>query len=180
MTIFTIVSIVIALCGATYTAIAQFASALDVFVTNRSAQTIQSVKTVEELAEVGTKPVLWSKIRLWCAGTAKRGWDYSIFPPVIALLIFSFSIGYEMLDTIGRSDADGPPNPGRVEHYHCWLEFVFWVNAASIAVKILSLVAIWFFAWRQRACQETLQAAKKPKSNITPENPIDRSSPGPT
>lgn len=182
MTIFTIVSIVLALCGATYTALSQITAALTKRVEAWTSDTIQSVKQTEGLARSGTKPIAWSKRRLVLVKLALALWNLSIFPPIIALSWFAFSLAFEVLDTINGPVAASQPTTDSIQHYHGCLKCVIWTNVASLVIKMASFVIIWLIQWFQRSCQTHLQSANPSAlSNILPDSigPLESPKPGP-
>lgn len=188
MTLFTVISIVIATTGVTYTAISQvravlqkrFDSSVEVAGDNRDA--------IVSWYDDTSGHVRWMRVRAWVSEKlAVFFWKFSAVPPIVALGLFSFLVAYKVILTIDLAADGADPNAlvpsdafhptfKTVEFYGVWLKSIIVTDVVSIVVMSFAFIVVEIVRWYGNKVMKIL-GDQKPKNhaNITPPSPAAES-----
>ena len=168
MTIYTIISIVIALSGATFTAIMQFSSVLGERMRRLRKDSTDSLNEIaSRLNDVGTQKRRARRRDRWM-GFWLFIWNISSAPPVLVLLIFSFTVAIIVIRTMSNADSEKVTTDG-VGFYHAWICWVIVVNGCSMVIKVISWLAMEIHNHLQTQCRQTLTEQNPVGQVVTPE-----------
>jgi hypothetical protein len=170
MTLYTIVSIVIALCGATFTAITQFSSFFGVHVSAKRADSANALGFIASQLSDSGRQKKKAKGRDKLIGIFDFIWKTAGFPPVLILLVFAFRVAFRVLGGLGQPESTAITDDA-VNYYRAWLWWVIWIDLASLGLKIIALLIVEGLAYLQHQCRQTLVEKMPVGQTITPELP---------
>jgi hypothetical protein len=168
MTLYTIVSIVIALSGSTFTAITQFSSFFGLRVRTMREDSSAALKFITaQLSDSGIQKRKAKSRDSWI-GRFHFIWRIAGLPPVLILLIFAFCTAFRVEGGLGLPNSSELTSDA-VSCYRCWLLWVIWVNLAAFGMKVSSMLFVEAFSYFQNQCRQTLIERNPVGQPVVPE-----------